>query len=105
MIKCNYGSWIPTKETLCTNEATEIATSSGTYFSVDGASWTQHISTAPGTLTFPKTASATVFNGFLFQAYNNASSTACRQRDFVGGSTADLSNAGGGTAPTGFGGP
>lgn len=78
---------------------------SGTYETRDitgGA--TQRITTAPGTLTFPKTAGCAVFNGYLFQCYNTASSTTCRQKELPGGSETDLGNGGGGTAPTGFGG-
>jgi hypothetical protein len=68
----------------------------GTYTSLDGVTWTQRISTNPGT----NFATCAIYNSYIFQARGGGTT---RQKTVVGGAEAALSNAGGGTAPTNCG--
>lgn len=68
----------------------------GTYSTLDGVTLTERIGTNPGS----SFASCAAYNGMIYQASSGA---ACRQATPLGGSEANLSNAGGGTAPTNCG--
>jgi hypothetical protein len=90
-------AWCPATY-LDTTVKTGIAVtfSDGTYTTLDADTWTQRISTAPGT----DFATCAIYNGYIFQARGGGT---CRQKTVIGGAEAALSNAGGGTAPTNCG--
>lgn len=68
----------------------------GTYSTLDGVTWTERIATNPAS----SLASCVAYNAMIYQASYGA---ATRQATVLGASEANLSNAGGGTAPTGAG--
>lgn len=76
-----------------------VTTDAGTVVSSNGTNWATitGIGTAPGSLTFPQTASCAFYKSTLYQALSGAE---CKQKAMPGGGTVALSNAGGGTAPT-----
>lgn len=67
----------------------------GTRSSVDGATWTELIGTNPAS----SLSSCVAYNGMVYQA-SSGSAAVVKQATVLGASEADLSNAGGGTAPT-----
>jgi hypothetical protein len=73
-----------------------ICNANGTYSTLDGVTLTERIATNPAS----SFASCAYYNGRAYQATSGAT---CRQYTFAGGAEADLSNAGGGTAPTNCG--
>lgn len=73
-----------------------ICNANGTYSTLDGVTLTERIATNPAS----SFASCAYYNGMIYQASSGA---ATRQATALGGSEANLSNAGGGTAPTNCG--
>jgi hypothetical protein len=77
-------------------EGVLLCNAGGTYSSLDGVTWTERIATNPAS----SLASCVAYNGYIYQASYGANT---KQATVLGASEADLSNAGGGTAPTGAG--
>jgi hypothetical protein len=73
-----------------------LCNAGGTYSSLDGVTWTERIATNPAS----SLASCAVYNGMIYQASSGANT---KQATVLGTSEANLSNAGGGTAPTNCG--
>jgi hypothetical protein len=80
-----------------TKEGVAATFSDGTLTSLDGVTWTSRIAADPGT----NFSSCAIYNAKIYQARGGGT---CRQNVLTGASNEiDLSNAGGGTAPTNCG--
>jgi hypothetical protein len=79
-----------------TQEGVLVCTAQGTYSTLDFVTFTERIDTNPGS----NFSTCAYFNGLVYQATSGAN---CRQAVIPAGASADLSNAGGGTAPTNCG--
>lgn len=79
----------------------------GTYVSYDGGSFSLVLDDVdPGSLTFPKTASCAMHNGYLYQACNKGASTNVKRINLAGGGTEETLPATGGSSgstPVGYG--
>lgn len=73
-----------------------VVNANGTHRSLDGVTWTELI----GSLPASDFASCTYYNGYIYQAVSGSNTV---QATVLGASEGNLSNAGGGTAPTNCG--
>lgn len=80
------------------NVGIAVVAAGGTYTTLDGVTFTEHIATNPGALVWPDQATCAVFQQKLYQAVTG--STTVRERDFIGGAEGALTISGSGSVPT-----